>query len=170
LFADNLTWLELKGHGSTILVSSVGMFLISIFGGIIGSSGSDIIEAGTLGLSSGYLSLAAVIFTALPSMLAGLGVYAIVNASEGILRREAGLYSSQGIERYRVLSAWSVTLSAIPFLCYLAGFSLYVFLTPGSSLGIANGASILVSASTALLAVRLRLSSVTRDAYSAIKE
>jgi hypothetical protein len=146
------------------------MFLISIFSGIVGSAESDIIESGTQGLSSGFLSFATVILTALPSALAGLGVYAIVDANEGILRREAGLYSSQGIDRARVVRAWSLILSAIPVLCYVAGLFLYVFLTPGSSLGVGNGASLVVSALTALLAVRLKLNSVTKEAYAAIRE
>lgn len=148
----------------------MGMFLISIFSGVVGSSGSDIIQAGTQGLAPGFLPLVAVVFTALPSAMAGLGVYAIVDASEGVLRREAGLYSSQGIDRARVVRTWSLVLSAIPVLCYGAGLSLFVSLTPGDSLGVVNGASLVVSALIALLAVRLKLNSLTKDVYAAIRE
>ncbi len=160
MLASNLYWLEFKGHSSTILASSVAMFLTSLFSSVIGTAAHDIVTASTEGLSAWFVPLAAIVMTTLPATLAALGVYAITDASEGVLRYEAGLYSSQGVDSSLLAGVWSVTLGLIPIVSYAVGVVTYVSLTSGSSFNVEILLPFIVSGAVTLLAVERKLKSV----------
>ncbi len=93
-----------------------------------------------------------------------LGAYALVDASEDVLRYEAGLYSSQGIGRARILEAWMVLHGHIPVLAYAVGVLAYVAFSAGSSIQLEIVLPLVISAPTILLSVNRRLNRIVNSA------
>lgn len=111
------------------------------------------VSASSVGLLGPLPTAAALVTTVLPAVLAALGVYALVSASEEVLRYEAGLYSSQGVNRSSLVRIWVVLYAAVPSFAYVVGLLGNLTLNAGSALQIELILPLVISVAVTFLAV-----------------
>lgn len=133
---NSLFRLELSGHQTMVFESIIVMFLTGFIASFLGTAAHDVVSASRVGQLGPLPVVAALIVAVLPGLLAALGVYVLVSASEEVLRYEAGLYSSQGVTKSSLIRIWVVLYAAVPSLAYVVGLLGDFALNPGSTLQI----------------------------------
>src|SRR5207245_6207347 len=106
--------------------------------------------------------LASTLLLVVPSISSAIGVYAIVDANTDLLRYEASVLTSQGVERSTLIRVWLVLLAAIPTIAYVLGLlSFLQFSLPRTDIGsVAIAGPILLTSLTVLILTYSNISSI----------
>jgi hypothetical protein len=146
------------------------MFLTGFIASFLGGAAYNVVTASNAGLLGAFPTFASILVAILPAVLAALGVYALVNASEEGLRYEAGLFSSQGFSRSSLIKIWVVLYAAAPSAAYVVGLGADLVLNVGSSLQIELVLPLVISVATTFFAVVYETSNVLRTSpYATLK-
>ena len=159
---SSLYWTEFLGHASTIAAGSLATLITAIFTGVMSNSANDIAIAASSVIGEWPVALASTLLLVVPSIFSAIGVYAIVEANTDLLRYEAAVLTSQGVNRSTLIRVWLVLLAAIPAIAYVLGLLFFLqFSVPRTdpeSLAIA--APILSTSLTVLILTYTKITSI----------
>jgi hypothetical protein len=159
---SSLYWTELLGHSTAIAAGSLATVITAIFTGVMSSSANDIAKASSSAIGQWPIGLASTMLLVVPSIFSAIGVYAIVDANADLLRYEAAVLTSQGVERSTLMRVWLVLLAAIPAVAYvlvlLSFLQLSVPRTDPGSLAII--APIFLTSATMLMLTYMKVTSI----------
>jgi hypothetical protein len=113
--------LELSGHQSMVAGGLVAMFMAGFASTYIGLPAHDIVVSSAVGDIGLADSIVAVVTAILPAIFSPIGIYALVEAAQSMLRYEAGVYSGQGVERSTLFRTWMLLFGFAPLVAFLLG-------------------------------------------------
>jgi hypothetical protein len=159
---SNLYWTELLGHAPAIAAGSLATLITAIFTGVMSSSANDIATAASTVIGEWPVAFASTLLLVFPSIFSAIGVYAIVEANTDLLRYEAAVLTSQGVERSTLIRVWLVLLAVIPTIAYVLGLlSFLQFSVPRTDVGsVAIAGPILLTSLTVLVLTYTKISSI----------
>jgi ABC-type antimicrobial peptide transport system permease subunit len=130
------------------------------------NSANDIAKAASSVTGEWPVALASTLLLVVPSIFSAIGVYAIVEANTDLLRYEAAVLTSQGVNRSTLMRVWLVLLAAIPAIAYVLGLvSFLQFSVPRTDPGsLAIAAPILSTSLTLLTLTYVKITSVLNSA------
>jgi hypothetical protein len=129
--------IELMGHLPTVIICCIAMAFAGSVSGFLESASYDAASISTEGLPGLVPSVILVMMALLPGIFVALGMYALIDASDEALRYEVGLYSSNGIDGYAIVDAWTSVYGWIPVLAYGLGMVIYFASSPGAATNLA---------------------------------
>jgi hypothetical protein len=167
---NSILRLELSGHQSLVVGASVAMFIAGFASTFLGLPAHDIVASSTVGTAGELDSSLAVVIAVLPAVFSPLGVYAIVEAAQSMMRYEAGVYSSQGVERSRLLRAWMLLLGVAPLAAFLLGAGADIAFTPSFVVSVEVLLPIVVSAPLVLAVTAYKITAALNEsAYGTMR-
>ena len=148
----------------------VAMFFTGFASTYIGLPAHVIVASSAVSDSGPTDSIVALILAVLPAIFSSLGIYALVEAAQSMLRYETGVYSSLGIERSTLFRVWMLLFGFVPVASFLLGALTDMTFTPSFVVSLEVLLPIVVSAPLIIIVTAYKIrTTLDSSAYGTMR-
>lgn len=169
--------MELRGHATTVAIFSVAMGFAGYVSSFLEYASYNAAAVSAEALPGLIPSLILVVMALLPAVFVAVGMYAMIGASEEVLKYEVGVFYSQGVDGYSIVDTWTALYGWIPTLAYGIGLSIYFVVDPAAASqlqtvlpDIASGLILVAGLPTFILIPRKLYEILDSSPYSVVKQ